>query len=61
MKMQDVRMIAKDMGVDARIGRSKRDIIRDIQVREGNSPCFRTEMQDQCGQTNCLWKADCMM
>jgi len=57
MRIQDVREIAKTWGVDARVGRAKRDIIRDIQVREGYSPCFQTK--DTC-ENNCLWKEDCM-
>jgi len=56
MRIQDVREIAKTWGVDTRVGRSKMDIIRDIQVREGYSPCFQTD--DACEQ-NCLWKEDC--
>lgn len=56
MKIQDVRVIAKKWNVDARIGRSKQDIIRDIQIREGFSPCFRT--RDDCTE-DCLWKSDC--
>lgn len=56
MKIQEVRAIANTWGVDARVGRSKQDIIRDIQVSEGYSPCFRTK--DTC-ENNCLWKEDC--
>jgi len=60
MKMQEIRKIAVYWGVDTKIGRSKRskkDIIRDIQVKEGNSPCFRTK--EAC-ENDCLWKADCL-
>jgi hypothetical protein len=38
MKIHEIRVIAKTWGVDASVGRSKQDIIRDIQVSEGNSP-----------------------
>ncbi len=57
MKMQEVRSIAVSWGVDARIGRSKRDVIRDIQIREGYSPCFGT--RESC-DNDCMWKADCL-
>jgi hypothetical protein len=30
-------------GVDIRVGRSKQDVIRDIQIRVGYSPCYRTK------------------
>jgi len=57
MKIQQIREIAKPWGVDTRIGRSKQDIIRDIQVREGYSPCFKTK---EICEYDCLWKADCL-
>jgi len=57
MKMQEIRKIAKKWGVNIRVGRSKQDIVRDIQIKEGYSPCYRT--QDQC-ENDCLWKPDCL-
>ncbi len=57
MKMQEVRSIAVSWGVDARIGRSKQDVIRDIQIREGYSPCFGT--RTSC-HNDCVWKTDCL-
>jgi hypothetical protein len=57
MNMQEIRKIAFYWGVDTKVGRFKQDIIRDIQVKEGNSPCFRTK--ETCGN-DCLWKADCL-
>jgi hypothetical protein len=57
MKMQEVREIAKRWCVDRRVGRSKQEIIRDIQVKEGYSPCYRTKKD--C-EYNCLWKPDCL-
>ncbi len=57
MKMQEVRQIAKKWGVDIKVGRSKQDIIRDIQVKEGYLPCYRTK--GEC-EYDCLWKTDCL-
>ncbi len=57
MKMQEVRRIARQWGVDIRVGRTKQDIIRDIQIKEGYSPCFRAK--DLC-EEECLWKPDCL-
>lgn len=56
MKIQEVRQIAKSWGIDARVGRSKQDMIRDIQIKEGYSPCFGTK--ETC-ENDCLWKKDC--
>jgi hypothetical protein len=57
MKMQEVRQIAKKWGVDVKVGRSKQDIIRDIQIKEGYSACYRTKEECEC---DCLWKPDCL-
>jgi hypothetical protein len=56
MKIQAIRKIAKLWGVDTKVGRTKQDIIRDIQVSEGYSPCYGTK--DTC-ENDCLWKKDC--
>jgi len=58
MKMQEVRKIAKKWGVNIRVGRSKKDIIRDIQIMEGHKPCFGT--METCDQYHCLWREDCI-
>jgi hypothetical protein len=57
MKMQEIRKIAVYWGVDTKIGRFKKDIIKDIQIKEGNSPCFGTK--ETC-ENHCMWKADCL-
>jgi hypothetical protein len=57
MKMLEIRNVARQWDVNARIGRSKLDIIRDIQIREGHSACFRTT--EEC-KNDCLWKIDCL-
>ena len=56
MKMKEICKIAVYWGVDTKIGRFKKDIIRDIQVK-GNLPCFGTK--ETC-ENDCLWKADCL-
>lgn len=58
MKMQELREIARKWDVNARVGRSKQDIIRDIQIKEGNSPCYKTNKE--CAEPGCLWKSDCL-
>ena len=57
MKIQEIRKIAKTFGVDTGSGRKKQDIIRDIQISEGYSPCFQTK--NACGN-DCVWKKDCI-
>jgi hypothetical protein len=56
MKIIEIRKIASTWGIDAQVGRSKQDIIRDIQINEGYSPCFGT---NKSCDIDCLWKDDC--
>jgi hypothetical protein len=49
---------AKTMGIDTSDKR-KDDVIRAIQVHEGNSPCFKTGIDD-CGESDCCWRKDCL-
>lgn len=58
MKMPEIREMAKNLGVRS-FGRKKADLIREIQKKEGNFPCFGTA-EDYCDQFSCLWRADCL-
>ncbi|MCI5212414.1 MAG: hypothetical protein D3910_27350 [Candidatus Electrothrix sp. ATG2] len=58
MKMKKIRQKAEELGLDA-ANMKKKDLIRAIQVAEGNFPCFRTE-NDSCDQINCCWRRDCL-
>jgi hypothetical protein len=57
MTMQEVREIAKKLSIKTG-GMKKTDLIRAIQSEEGNTPCFKTEVND-CDQTDCSWRGDC--
>ena len=58
MNMLEIRKMAKNLGVKT-YRKKKMDIIRDIQVEEGNFPCFGTT-KDWCDQIDCLWRSDCL-
>ncbi len=58
MKMQELREIAKKRGIKTATMK-KVEIIRAIQRDEKNADCYLTGNVDKCGQTECLWKADC--
>ncbi len=58
IKIADVRRIAKEMGLKTS-GVKKADLIRAIQVTEGNFPCFGTA-KEYCDQVNCFWREDCL-
>jgi len=59
VKLQEIKAIAKQKGVKA--GSMKKvELIRAIQMAEGNCDCFLTEYVTECGQMNCLWRNDCL-
>ena len=59
MNIGEVRNIAKSR--DIKPGNlSKADLIRLIQVNEGNFGCYATSQNGECNQTSCLWREDCL-
>ena len=59
MKLQEVKAIAKQRGIDH--GRMRKDdLIKAIQRAEGNNDCFGTALSRDCGQFDCLWREDCL-
>jgi hypothetical protein len=58
MKFAEIKAIAKEMGIKV-VGVKKADMVREIQVREGNEPCFATGRVSDCGQPHCLWFEAC--
>ena len=59
MKMEEIRNIAKSLGINP--GKfSKAELIKRIQTDEGNFDCFATVRSGECDQTGCLWRDDCL-
>ncbi|MCI5123310.1 MAG: SAP domain-containing protein [Candidatus Electrothrix sp. AR5] len=58
MNMKHIRGRAAKLGIKPG-NMKKTDLIRAIQIEEGNSPCFLA-MKDSCSQTDCCWKRDCL-
>ncbi|MBC8318784.1 MAG: SAP domain-containing protein [Desulfobulbaceae bacterium] len=58
MKMTDVKKKATSVGIKS--GKMKKtDLIRAIQLKEGNPTCFQTGITP-CDQSTCCWRADCV-
>lgn len=58
MKIEEVRSIAKSQGIHP--GKlSKTDLIKSIQIEEGNFDCFATAYAGECDQLGCSWREDC--
>ena len=58
MKIQDIKEIAQKMEIPVK-KMTKAELIRAIQKKEQNTPCFDTGAALTCGQDKCLWRADC--
>jgi hypothetical protein len=59
MTLKEVKAIAKKMNLKVSHVK-KTDMIRAIQSSEGNNDCFKTGYAHECGQSNCLWRQDCL-
>lgn len=57
-KLQDVRNIARKMGIDTR-NVTMTELIRAIQRAEGNKDCYMSAQVLTCSEKSCLWREDC--
>lgn len=58
MKKQDLQAKAKQLGISS-FGKTKKNLIREIQRREGNFDCFGTAT-DYCDQFICCFRSLCL-
>ncbi len=56
----EVKQKAKALGLTLEKTAKKPEIIRAIQMAEGNTPCFGTRPVGDCEQQACCWRADCL-
>ena len=59
MTVKEIRIKAKEMGLEVGSKTKKADMIRTIKNAEGNTPCFQTG-HSSCDQENCCWRSDCI-
>lgn len=59
MLVKEIKAIATKKGIKP--GKLKKaDLIRAIQEKEGNIPCFKSEQANNCEELGCLWRDDCI-
>jgi len=58
MKMNEVRGIAKGLGINS-FGKRKVELIKEVQRKQGNFDCFGTA-KGHCDQLECLFRASCL-
>ena len=59
MQMQEIRSKAKQFGLKTTAKQTKVELVRSIQVAEGNFNCFATALDGVCDQVGCIWREDC--
>ena len=59
MNMKHIRQFAKTLNVDS--GKlSKPELIKQIQLAEGNFDCYGSAVDGECDQLGCAWRNDCL-
>lgn len=59
MQMTEIKTIAKQYGVKTS-KLKKAELIKTIQLAEGNFDYYATPAVGSCGQEACLWRSDCL-
>ncbi|MBI5345318.1 MAG: SAP domain-containing protein [Deltaproteobacteria bacterium] len=59
MQIAEIKKRAKDLSVRFDAKTKKLELVRAIQTKEGNFPCFGTA-EVYCDQLNCSFRDDCL-
>jgi hypothetical protein len=59
MRLSEIEKKARQVNIKDTWKYSKKDLIKSIQRAEGNFDCFGTA-QNNCNQTVCCWRNDCI-
>jgi hypothetical protein len=60
MNIKQITNIAKKHGIKPN-KLKKADLIRTIQLKEGNFDCYGTATIGECDQAQCAWRKDCFI
>ncbi len=60
MKVSEIRQKGRELGLTGLSAMRKADMIRAIQLKEGNSDCFGSPGRFDCLQFDCCWRSDCL-
>lgn len=58
MKLAELRGIAKSYGIKSD-NITKTELIRTIQIKEGNFDCYGAAYSGMCDRLDCCWHDDC--
>lgn len=59
MRLNEIEKKARSLGIKDPWKYSKKDLIKQIQRKEGNFDCFGTAVS-YCDQLSCCWREDCL-
>jgi hypothetical protein len=59
MKFNEIQKMAKGRGINT-FQMNKTSMIRAIQRTENNMECYGTPRVNDCGESACLWRDDCL-
>ncbi len=60
MNVTEIRDRARSAGVKQASKLRKADLIRAIQITEGNQDCYGAGWRFACTQADCCWREDCL-
>ena len=60
MKISQIKEIAKQHQIKPS-NLNKQELVRAIQIAEGNQSCFGSNHSESCGQDACVWREDCVL
>lgn len=60
MDIEELRRQASQWGIDFGLSTRKPVLIRAIQRRQGDLPCFGSDQRFACRNFRCPWRADCL-
>ncbi|MDP2362052.1 MAG: SAP domain-containing protein [bacterium] len=55
----EIRAMVKARGIKQPPGASRVELVRLLQLSEGNFDCFATAVDGVCDQIDCVWREDC--
>ena len=58
MKIAEIRGVAKSHGIKYD-NLFKTELIKTIQIKEGNFDCYGTAYDGVCDRLDCCWREDC--
>lgn len=60
MNISEINAVAKNLGIHAS-KYTKLDLIKTIQIAEGNFDCYASASNGECNQEDCCWRSDCFV